>query len=414
MGSILNFVSDGNAIGNGYGISIDNHIKFMHNTFTDIVKYDIDKYNLSSTQNYELNPNINNVLVYEVWDLNWLTNSDYFLLRYIIENLPMHCVNALKENKLKIIISNIGEASIIGEDYFVKFNEYISNYNLSSNNFLFIDGNDNLLEINTPFKIYSPNYFLKVLPQLTGYNELGYEATTPSITEVETILNRKKHFLSFNRAHRLHRGILITHLFKNNLLDKFHLSALKKFDPDVVTYYDSRLKKYKPYISELNKLIPIELDTQKWKNRENAFYPGNCFKKDLFLDSYFHIVTETFFFEKNTTFFTEKMLKPIVGMQPFIVVSTHNYLKKLKNLGFKTFDSIFDESYDDIEDGIDRMLRILENVDMVCSWDLKTCEEKYKSVLDICIHNYNHLVNTYADDNVLKTMIIQITNEWSD
>ena len=413
MGSILNFVSSADEIGNGYGIRVDNHIRFMHNTFTDIVRYDLNHYPwLTHTENYELNESANNILVYEVWNLEWLFESDFFLLNYIIEDLPTHCISAIKENKLKIIISNIGEASIINKEYFLKFYEHITKYNLIEENFIFIDGNNDLLEINTNFKIYSPNHFIKILPNISGFNELKYEASTPTPTEAKTNLKREKHFLSFNRAERLHRGILITHLFKNNLLDKFYLSALKEYDPDVQEYYDDRLAEYKPFVSKLNKLVPIEIDTHKWINRDNSFYPGNCFKKDLFLNSYFHICTETFFFEKETTFFTEKILKPILGLQPFIVVGTYHYLDKFKKFGFKTFDSIFDESYDDIEDGIDRMLKIIENVDNICSWDLETCEEKYKSVLDICIYNYNHLLNVVRDDNELINLIKKINNEW--
>lgn len=414
MGSILNFVSDGNEIGSGYDISVDNHIKFMHNTFTDIIRYGnvspVD--DITHTENYILKKDCLNILVYEVWDLEWLFASDYFLLNHIITNLPLHCITALNDNSLKIIISNIGEASIITKEYFWEFESYISKFNLNTNNFIFIDGNNDLLKIDSNFKIYSPNHFIKMIPNFNGLNELGYVSDIPNPTDILNNLKREKHFLSFNRAERIHRGILVTHLFKNNLLDKFLLSALKPFDSNVFQYHDSRLSNYKNFVDEVNKIIPIEIDTQKWKNRENAFYPGNCYKKDLFLNSYFHICTETFFFESNVTFFTEKILKPILGLQPFIIIGTHNYLKKFKEFGFKSYDSIFDESYDDIEDGMDRIVKILEIIDNVCSWDLETCEEKYKSVMDICIYNYNHLFNVVREESEILNLIYRIRDEW--
>jgi hypothetical protein len=49
----------------------------------------------------------------------------------------------------------------------------------------------------------------------------------------------------------------------------------------------------------------------------------------------------------GTTFFpTEKTARPIVGMKPFVIYGPINYLKNLKKLGFKTFDSVWDEDYD--------------------------------------------------------------------
>ena len=49
----------------------------------------------------------------------------------------------------------------------------------------------------------------------------------------------------------------------------------------------------------------------------------------------------------GTTFFpTEKTARPIVGMKPFVIYGPTNYLKNLKKLGFETFDSVWDEDYD--------------------------------------------------------------------
>lgn len=57
---------------------------------------------------------------------------------------------------------------------------------------------------------------------------------------------------------------------------------------------------------------------------------------------------------RGTTFFpTEKTVRPMVGMKPFITYAPKNYLKYLRDLGFQTFGSIWDEDYDNFE-GINR------------------------------------------------------------
>ena len=55
------------------------------------------------------------------------------------------------------------------------------------------------------------------------------------------------------------------------------------------------------------------------------------------------LVTET---ETDFFFITEKTIKPIRAGIPFVMVGCQNYLKKLRQLGFKTFHPHIDESYD--------------------------------------------------------------------
>ena len=65
---------------------------------------------------------------------------------------------------------------------------------------------------------------------------------------------------------------------------------------------------------------------------------------DLYLHSNVELVPETLY--KNWYFFTEKTCKPISTCTPFLMISTRGYLGYLRDLGFRTFDHIIDESYD--------------------------------------------------------------------
>ena len=81
-------------------------------------------------------------------------------------------------------------------------------------------------------------------------------------------------------------------------------------------------------------------------------------------------------------------------------------------MGFKTFDSIWDESYDDEEDDFIRLQKILKLIDEIADWDLNTCREKYESVIDICIYNRNHLYNNIYTTTELEEILETIKNEW--
>jgi hypothetical protein len=60
------------------------------------------------------------------------------------------------------------------------------------------------------------------------------------------------------------------------------------------------------------------------------------------------IVAETF--TMGDTFFpTEKTVRPIMAGKPVLVYGPRNYLKRLQDIGFQTYSSCWDESYDQLE-----------------------------------------------------------------
>jgi len=66
---------------------------------------------------------------------------------------------------------------------------------------------------------------------------------------------------------------------------------------------------------------------------------------DIYNQTYYSVIAETQY-ENRFSFFTEKIVKPMMAGRLFVVSSGQYYLKNLKTLGFKTFDNVVDESYD--------------------------------------------------------------------
>jgi len=66
------------------------------------------------------------------------------------------------------------------------------------------------------------------------------------------------------------------------------------------------------------------------------------------------VVLETLF-DDVRIHLTEKILRPIACGHPFILVSTPGALKYLHRYGFKTFHNLIDESYDEIQDPVERL-----------------------------------------------------------
>jgi len=90
--------------------------------------------------------------------------------------------------------------------------------------------------------------------------------------------------------------------------------------------------------------------------------------------------------EKNCSRFVEKIMIPILFKKPFLNLGPLNGLEILKSYGFKTFDSIIDESYDKEVDLDKRMDMVLNEIERLSSVNLN----EIKPILD---YNYNLLLD---------------------
>lgn len=111
-------------------------------------------------------------------------------------------------------------------------------------------------------------------------------------------------------------------------------------------------------------------------------------KADPYIDTYFSVVTETVF-DYPYSFRTEKIWKPIAIGHPWIVAANKGFLRDIKNLGFKTFGHLVNESYDCVDDNTERLERIADVIKTLCNEDLA----KFLSAAqDVCKYNQQHLV----------------------
>ena len=101
-----------------------------------------------------------------------------------------------------------------------------------------------------------------------------------------------------------------------------------------------------------------------------------------------HIVTETVWQDK--IHFTEKVFKPIVLHQPFVVAQAPNSLEYLRSYGFRTFDHWWDESYDQILDSNKRLDAIADIINYIGNKSLEELEVLRMEMADVLEHNFRH------------------------
>lgn len=116
----------------------------------------------------------------------------------------------------------------------------------------------------------------------------------------------------------------------------------------------------------------------------------NVLPIDIYNKCAYSLVAETEFNNYNS-YYTEKIIKPIMAKRLFVVFSGKDYLKNLRKQGFKTFDSIIDETYDSIENYTERMNLAWKQVEWLCR---QKQEEIFKKIKPICEHNFTILNET--------------------
>jgi hypothetical protein len=91
------------------------------------------------------------------------------------------------------------------------------------------------------------------------------------------------------------------------------------------------------------------------------------FDENDYANTEIEVVLETLF-DDERLHLTEKTLRPIALGQPFILMATHGSLNYLRRYGFKTFDGIINEEYDNIVDPVQRMHSVIESMKSILSW----------------------------------------------
>ena len=189
--------------------------------------------------------------------------------------------------------------------------------------------------------------------------------------------NQKKYdFLYLNKGRRQHRTRLFSKLISTTLLENSLFS-----NHNYVPRY----------------ILPTEYE-------ENYPMRGADQNIDLkhYNDTKYSIISETND-SNDEIFMTEKIWKPILAEHVFIVHGNHLYLQKLRELGFKTFNNYFDESYD-LEP--DKNIRIDKIVSLISNLKNKDWQDLYLQTKGLRQHNKDlFLSKEKLQEQINKTLI---------
>ena len=243
------------------------------------------------------------------------------------------------------------------------------------------------------------------LPKILDYEENLAEIGRS--TEIFTKINKPYKFLFLNGRMRHHRKYLLEKFKFDGILEQ---SLWTNLDGRGSTFYpfvlpvEAEVKEYEHTYFEV-KQLPKQYEVTRYHTQLDVPAPDTS--RDLYakyhlfnnewgdiylnaepyIDTYFSVVTETVF-EYPYSFRTEKTWKPIAMGHPCIFASNYGYYRDFRNMGFRTWDHLIDESFDLIDNVQDRIVRISEVVKDLCSQDLPAF---LAAAEETCKYNQQHL-----------------------
>jgi len=367
--------------------------------FTDYFEYTLSNSNMQS-----------NLANNDAWYIEFF--GPYCFTTYNLSDfIPKYVLDKIKRNECNLVLHNTGHGQHeaienIYQEVILKFNLPFDNIIISSESAdmhtagYFISKKLNLPMVNyyltTEFEGYYSHYAKNLAVKFNNFELKHYD----------------KKFLCLNGYYRRHRAALITMLSGLNLLDKGLISFnIKEGGAEPEDTYNF-MKEFFSQIPEVNSILDNNKDNLlKLKSilLDRPFNHGENLAVVMpehdtyFNDTFFSVVTETNYPDFNPIHHTpelpnrvgrllsEKIFRTIYFKHPFLIVCNPHSLKLLKELGYKTFDSLIDESYDDETDNSIRIYKIAKEIERLCNLSDEEVYNFINQAKYICEHNFEML-----------------------
>jgi hypothetical protein len=210
----------------------------------------------------------------------------------------------------------------------------------------------------------SANSAAKSIPGFVYFNDFElwyYQRNIGSAALAVHSEPRERDFTALNRLHKSWRATAMADLQRHSVLDNSYwsycesgeLGAENPIEIDSIEGLAESTQKFlatAPYFSD-------ELNQSERNNHSHT-------EAKYYSNSYCNIVMETHFDadQSGGTFLTEKTFKPIKHGQLFFVAGPAGSLQALRDLGYRTFDNVLDNTYDRIADNTQRWRKLCDAI----------------------------------------------------
>ena len=265
---------------------------------------------------------------------------DYFTL------LPAEVFTAVYEGKIRVLFYyHEGDNP---ERIRQRLDQLAANVRLPHNCYVFVSANSAADSV--PGFVYFNDFELWYYQRNLDQSALAVHA-----------LPREREFTVLNRLHKSWRATAMADLQRHNVLDNSYWSycetgSIGADNPIEINSIDGlsaatdKFLQNAPYVSD---------ESAQHERNDHSVTDAK-----YHVNSYCNIVMETHFDadQSGGVFLTEKTFKPIKHGQLFFIAGPAGSLQALRDLGYKTFDLVLDNTYDRIQDNTQRWLRLREAI----------------------------------------------------
>jgi hypothetical protein len=312
-----------------------------------------------------------------------------------LESMPSDFYDTIKNKKIKILFQNeqfnlfMFNGNIFEYAPHVKYNCYdinailywkitnlLKKYDIHEEDLFFVHSAKGFLDEIEKMKNKKILWINSTLDLKSKHLQLNNNLAWGSEQKVNVINEFRYHYAClFAGRPAKHRHNLIKNLWQRNLLN-FGKCSLSHFGHD------------DPKFSNIE-LSPIgKINSQSQET-------------DVYQDIFLWVAGETYC-PNGYPYFTEKTVKAILYERPFISYGNAGTLCYLKDHGFKTFDTFWDESYDDEKNDDKKIKMIADIIQDICKKNILEIFQMYNEMGIILKHNKNLLINTDWRKDLVK------------
>ena len=293
--------------------------------------------------------------------------------------------------------------------------EYFSQRNVPQEKFAYLNCIDWCAENLDLYDKFKRDYNLPYLPDVLCYstnlaNLYGNHSELINNNLLAMDHPTKTHnFLCLNHQIRIPRYLFLAEIYNNNLQEQFlaslHLTMedIDENNHDHIIDWSAELNsKYfaetgfdQISLDRIKKHVPLKLDYHHSRLFELTDLDQNLFNNTrvniipeaFFCSSHFDLLHESHRTMVPFQVVSEKILKAIMMGLPFIALGTPGLLRSIRSLGYRTFGSVIDESYDTITHDYDRMQAVISEVKRLSKFTEQDWQEFNNQIRDDVLHN---------------------------
>lgn len=366
------------------------------------------------------------------WDSEFiypvLLHHNNLLCAKYLHILPNYVLKNLKSRKCKLILDNTLEGDQV-QNFYQELHKSILELNIPASQIYYVT-NSLVAEYEYEAFVKNSSYIkekvnvISFMYNVMDVQRLIKEGHLPVEVNIEEEIKYKrdniekvKPFLKLNRTGRPERNLFMLYINRHRLFDKFKLSFPEYPDYEFTEYIKQKFPRetLQYNINNLREKCPFDIDQSDSENHGPPGVGKGFFDADKPFDPVHYRQTVLSFilcafpFVPGACHLHSSTFNPIYCGHPIVQFGPYRHLEILKRYGFRTFDKWWDESYDNYEEGWERLDNIFKVLNFLSKKSVTDLIDMYEDMKDVLQHN-SDLIKNYNGKELLIKRILHENN----